>query len=242
MIKNINFLILCLFLSAASAENEVLFNPETGSVDMPAVIIKGQTSKFSVKMQLTDDLSFEVIESIPILEETSFQKRNTHKGRRSTNTHGECYSNNPIPGETPERAQWEFSQVCGTPYNDQKGHHCEWVNTGWICYGISDTTRPTDDPISVPNTLGSVRAMTNEHGECHINFATSSCIVGGAVHCERPTGFGEGWFSRVCGRRYDDQKGDHCKWVSDIPTFWKRTPDGNFLTKGFGGWVCYGKR
>ncbi len=67
MKKVIVLITTLLFASTATAENEAVYDPETGLVEIPVLTVKGQPDKFSVSMQEneTENLSFTVTDAIP---------------------------------------------------------------------------------------------------------------------------------------------------------------------------------
>ncbi len=71
MRKIVLSLMACFFAASAAAENESTYDPETGIVEIPEVIIIGQNEEFSVRMQQTEGLNFEVTEAIADEEGTS---------------------------------------------------------------------------------------------------------------------------------------------------------------------------
>jgi len=62
-LKKYFFIIACLLTTSAVADNKALYFPETDTLEIPEVIIKGQEGEYYVELQRTEKegLNFEVI-------------------------------------------------------------------------------------------------------------------------------------------------------------------------------------
>lgn len=66
MKKTLVLLTTLLFASVVLAENEAIYDTETGSVEIPLLSIKGQEETISVTLQQQDkELVFAVVDSAP---------------------------------------------------------------------------------------------------------------------------------------------------------------------------------
>lgn len=213
IITNLTFLIMCMFASVSFAD-EAFYDSETGVAVIPDITIDGQTQ--SIILQQNDDSSFDVVGDTTLNSENLAVQKKKSSGGTSTNSRGECHPNRTTPGKTPSGAKELFSKLCGISYNDQKGHHCEWVEDGWICYGNPHAGVVVDND----GGIGPIKAAHNQHGECHTNYAFSKKSTA------------KYFFEKVCKVKYDDKKyGDHCEWPESAIQY----PSGKK-----GGWICYG--
>jgi hypothetical protein len=188
-----------------SSTNEATYDPETGVVIIPSVMVlkEGQPSvkSYSVELQLTEESIFKILQIEPILALPT----NTFNGIPSETldisvaekASSRCTGN---PSQNLDTARQNFKTKCGEPWNDQK-HVCDYKPDGFHCSGnvsTSTTPAPTNPTTSNPTASGSSRCTGNPSQ----NLATARENF--------KTKCGEPWNNQKHVCEYKDADGFHC--------------------------------
>ncbi len=93
-----------------------------------------------------------------------------------------------LPNQNLNAARQSFSSVCGEPFNDQKGHKCDYKSDGFHCNGTVSTAAAT----------GSTTPSGWCTGTASSNISTAKLL-----------------FANKCGQQWNDQLGHRCEWKTD---------------------------
>ncbi|MEE9339975.1 MAG: hypothetical protein V3U87_18045 [Methylococcaceae bacterium] len=188
-----------------SSTNEATYDPETGVVIIPSVMVleEGNPSvkSYSVELQLTEESIFKISQAELILALPT----NTFNGipsetldisvaEKASSGSSLCTGN---PSQNLDAARQNFKTKCGEPWNNQK-HVCEYKDAdGFHCSGdVSSSTTP--DPTN-PTTSNPP--------------ATNSDWCTGTP--DRNRDVAKRNFRDACGQTWNDQLGHVCENKAD---------------------------
>lgn len=133
-----------------SSINEATYDPETGVVNIPSVMVlqEGNPSikSYSVELQLTEESIFKILQAEPILAlpTNAFngipsETLDISVSEKASSGSSRCTGN---PSQNLATARQNFQTKCGEPWNDQK-HVCDYKPDGFHCNGnVSASTTP----------------------------------------------------------------------------------------------------
>lgn len=184
-----------------SSVNEATFDPETGVVFIPAVLVleagNPSVKSYSVELQLTEESILEVSQMELILalptntfNGVAFEPAGFSPTAKVASKH--CTGN---PSQNIAVARENFKTKCGEPWNDQK-HVCDYKPDGYHCNGnvsASKTPETTSSTRSNPTASSSSRCTGNPSQ--NIDTARQN-------------------FKNKCGEPWNDQK-HVCDYKSD---------------------------
>ncbi len=201
-----------------SSTNEATYDPETGTVIIPTVFVLEEgnetVTSYSVELKLTEESTFEVSQSKPVLGLSSnvfnsVQSEPLGFTKSAKAASKWCTGN---PNQNIDEARRNFKNKCGEPWNDQKGHVCDYKSDGFHCNGnVSDSGSGASVPAPTPTTPA----------------ATSPSSTSNSAWCtgtpDRNIDMAKEEFKKACGQYWNDQLGHVCT----------RKPD---------GWHCSGNK
>ncbi len=190
-----------------SFTNEATYDPETGVVIIPTVMVLEEGNpiikNYSVELQLTEESIFEVkqaeeILSLPtnLINGVAVEKAGFLSEAKVASKWCTGNSNQNL-GE----ARQNFKTKCGESWNDQKGHVCDYKSDGYHCNGntsASGSSSPSQSPAPATNTS----ASTSNSARCSGNPSQN-------IDEARQN------FKTKCGEPWNDQKGHVCDYKQD---------------------------
>ena len=102
------------------------------------------------------------------------------------------------PDQNLDAAKRSFRDRCGEPYNDQKGHRCDYKSDGFHCNGQVGANSPSSGESSPPASPRKPSAGSYCYGAPSRNQTTAKRN-----------------FRSRCGETWNDQIGHVCEWKSD---------------------------